>query len=197
MSYLVQAGATLVQFVIGIYLLLVLLRFLFQLVRADFHNPISQTIVTLTNPPLRLLRRIVPGYAGVDWPSILLLILIQAVELCLLALLITGELPTIPGLMVLTIANLLKLTAYIFIFLIFLGVIISWISPGAYNPITVLIHQLTNPLLHPVRRRLPPMGGLDWSPMIVLLGIYLFLTLIVAPLLDYGNALNGYAIRLH
>ncbi|MEE9551719.1 MAG: YggT family protein, partial [Gammaproteobacteria bacterium] len=65
-----------------------------------------------------------------------------------------------------------------------------------YNPLTVLIHQLTDPLLRPVRRRLPTMGGLDWSPMIVLLGIYLFLTLIVAPLLDYGNALNGYPIRL-
>jgi len=190
MTYLIQALLTLVQFVIGIYLMLVLLRFLFQLVRADFYNPISQAIVTATNPPLRILRKFVPGFAGVDWPSIILLFSIQAVEISLISLLLTGHMPSIPALFVLCFAHLLQLTAYVYMFFIFITVIISWINPGAYNPLTVLIYQITDPLMRQVRRRIPVTAGLDWSPMVVLLGIYLFLSLVVAPLMDLGNGLN-------
>jgi YggT family protein len=190
MTYLIQALLTLVQFVIGIYLMLVLLRFLFQLVRADFYNPISQAIVTATNPPLRILRKFVPGFAGVDWPSIILLFSIQAVEISLITLLLTGHMPSIAALFVLCFAHLLQLTAYVYMFFIFITVIISWINPGAYNPLTVLIYQITDPLMRQVRRRIPTTAGLDWSPMVVLLGIYLFLSLVVAPLMDLGNSLN-------
>ncbi|MBT7952724.1 MAG: YggT family protein, partial [Gammaproteobacteria bacterium] len=75
-------------------------------------------------------------------------------------------------------------------FFIFITVIISWINPGAYNPLTVLIYQITDPLMRQVKRRIPTTAGLDWSPMVVLLGIYLFLSLVVAPLMDLGNSLN-------
>ena len=190
MTYLIQAILTIVQFIIGIYLMLVLLRFLFQLVRADFYNPISQAIVTATNPPLRILRKFVPGFAGVDWPSIILMFSIQAVEICLITLLLTGHMPSLPALFVLCLAHLLQLTAYVYMFFIFITVIISWINPGAYNPLTVLIYQITDPLMRKVRRRIPTTAGLDWSPMVVLLGIYLFLSLVVTPLMDLGNSLN-------
>jgi len=189
-SYILQALVTLLQFVIGLYLLLVLLRFLFQLARADFYNPISQAIVTLTNPPLRLLRQFVPGYGGIDWPSIILLFAIQALEIGLISLLMTGQPPSPAAVIVLSIAHLLKLTAYVYMFLIFIAVVISWINPGAYNPLTVIIYQVTEPLMRRVRRRMPDTAGLDFSPMVVLLGIYLFLSLVVAPLMDYGNRLN-------
>ncbi len=189
MSYLLQAGVTLVQFVIGIYLLLLLLRFIFQLVRADFYNPISQAIVKLTNPPLRLLRKFIPGFAGIDWPSVILLFAVQALELILVSLLVYGSLPTPLSLLVLCLAHLLKLTAYVYMFFIMITVVISWVNPGAYNPLTVLIHQLTEPLMNQVRKRIPPTAGLDFSPMVVLLGIYLFLSLIVAPLMDLGTHL--------
>jgi YggT family protein len=74
---------------------------------------------------------------------------------------------------------------------IFVIVIISWINPGAYSSVTVLIYQLTNPLMRRVRRHIPSTAGLDWSPMVVLLGIYLFLSLVVAPLMDLGIRLSG------
>ncbi len=189
MSYLLQALSTLVQFVFGAYLILVILRFLLQLVRADFYNPISQAIVKITNPPLRPLRRIIPGYGGIDWPCVLLVFLVQALEFLLLAL-FSGRIPTLPALFVLSITQVLLLTSYIYLFFIFLGVIISWINPGAYTPITILIHQLTEPLLRPVRRRIPPSAGIDWSPMIVILVIFLFMSLVIAPLTDLGQALN-------
>jgi len=190
MNYLLQAGVTLVQFVIGIYLLLVLLRFLFQLVRADFYNPISQAIVTVTNPPLRFLRQFIPGFGGIDWPSIILLFTVQALEISLVALLLTGYMPSPAALFVLCIAHLLQLTAYVYMFFIMIAVVISWINPGAYNPLTVLIYQITDPLMREVRRRIPTTAGLDWSPMVVLLGVYLFMSLVVAPLMDFGHSLN-------
>ena len=190
MTYLLQALITLVQFVIGIYLILVLLRFLFQVVRADFYNPISQAIVTVTNPPLRLLRKIVPGYAGIDWPSIILLISVQALEIGLIALLVTGDMPSPMALIVLCLAHLIQLTAFLYMFCIFIIVVVSWINPGAYNHLTVLLYQLTAPIMRRVRRRIPTTGGLDWSPMIVLLGIFLIQALVVAPLMDFGNSLN-------
>ncbi len=196
MSYLIQAAVTLVQFVVGIYLVIVMLRFLLQQVRADFYNPVSQAIVRLTNPPLRLLRRFIPGFAGIDWPSIILIFTLQLLEIMLVTLLLIGQLPGPFGLLVLTIAGIIRLCLFLYIALIFVGVIISWINPGAYNPVTILIYQLTEPLLQPVRRRLPDLGGLDLSPMIALLILYLAMTLIVAPLQDLGYSLSGIPVRI-
>lgn len=196
MSYLIQAAVTLVQFIIGMYLVIVLLRFLLQQVHADFYNPVSQAIVKLTNAPLRFLRRIIPGYAGIDWPSILLVFILQVLEICLVSLLVLGKIPGPTGLFVLSIASIFRLCFFLYIALIFVSVIISWINPGAYNPVTILIYQLTEPLLHPVRRRLPSTGGLDWSPMVVLLLLYLGMTLIVAPLQDFGYSISGIPFRI-
>ena len=196
MSYLLQALFTLIQMVFGLYLPLVMLRLLLQWVRADFYNPISQFIVRLTNPPLKPLRRVIPGYAGIDWPCIVLLLLVQGLELLLLTLIFTGHMPTIMALLVLSIAHLLQLYIYVYIFFITLVVLISWINPGAYNPLTVLIYQLTNPVLSKIRKRLPDTGGLDFSPMVVLLAGFLLLSLVVAPLMDWGNALNAIHMRV-
>jgi YggT family protein len=196
MSYLIQAAVTLVQFTVGIYLVIVMLRFLLQQVRADFYNPVSQAIVKVTNPPLRVLRRLIPGYSGIDWPAIILLFILQALEICLVALLVIGTIPGPAGLLVLCVAGLIRLALFLYIALIFVGVIISWINPGAYNPVTILVYQLTDPLMRPVRRRLPTTGGLDWSPMVVLLLLYLGMTLIAAPLQDLGHSLSGIPFRL-
>ena len=196
MSYIIRALVTLLQFAFSLYLFLLMLRFLFQLVRADFYNPLSQAIVKLTNPPLKLLRRFIPGYAGVDWPCVVLLILVQGLEILLLSLLYTGHPPNIAALLVLSLADLLQLCAYLYIFFILIIVVISWVNPGAYNSITVLLYQVTDPLLRRARRLLPDLGGLDFSPMLVMLVIYLFLSLVVAPLRDWGNQLIGLPMRI-
>lgn len=196
MSYLLRALITLVQFIFGVYLLLVMLRFLLQWVRADFYNPVSQIIVNMTNPPLRVLRRFIPGYAGIDWPCLVLLLLVQGLELILLTLIYAGRFPDLLALLVLSLAHLLQLCIWIYLFTIMLAVIFSWINPGAYNPLTVLIYQLTNPILSLVRKRMPDTGGLDFSPMVIVLLAFLLLSLVVAPLLDWGNALNGVPVRV-
>jgi len=194
--YLTNAGVYMISVLFGLYILAVMLRFLLQYVRADFYNPVSQFLVTVTNPALRPLRRWIPGFGGIDWPSIVLLIVLQGVELCLIALFKTGGIPAITGLLVLVTAHLLKLMVWIYFVVIIVQVIISWINPGAYSPFTVLMYQLTNPVIGPVRRIIPPAGGIDWSPLIILIGLNLVLMLLIAPLQDFGNILSGYSISV-
>ena len=196
MSYVINALLTIIDFVIGAYLLVVMLRFILQMVRADIGNPISQTVLKLTQPPLKFLRRFIPGYGGIDWPSIVLLFSIQALEITVITVLVTGTFPNILGLLVLCLAKLLKLLIYVYLFMIFITVIISWINPGAYNPMTALIHQVITPLMRPIRDKIPPSAGIDFSPMVAMLLLYLALMLIVAPLMDTGYRLSGIGLRL-
>lgn len=195
-NYLIQAGEYLITLLFGLYILAVMLRFLLQYVRADFYNPVSQFLVTVTTPALKPLRRWIPGFGGIDWPSIILLFFLQGVALVLTALLKTGGPPAIIGLFVLIFAHLVKMLVWIYLIVIIVQAITSWINPGAYSPITVLIYQLTQPLVRPVQRIIPPAGGIDWSPFIVLVVLQLILMLLVAPLQDYGNLLAGYNMRL-
>jgi YggT family protein len=180
-TYLTNPLVFLVQILFGLYVLAVLLRFLFQLVRADFYNPISQFIVRITKPLLNPLRRMIPGYRGWDFAALVLAWLVQAVELgIIMALNGHGILP-LPAL-VLAVPELVDLVINIFLVALFIQVILSWVSPGQYNPAVGLTYSLTQPLLGPVQRRMPNMGGIDLSPMVVMLGLYLLKMLLLPPL---------------
>ncbi len=188
-QYISNAGMFLIQTIIGLYILIVLLRFLFQVVRADFYNPISQTLVKLTNPPLLPLRRVIPGWGGVDLASILLLVALQVLEYVLIGLLPKFSIPAPAGLLLMSVADLLALTLNVFFFSILIQVIISWINPQSYNPVVSLIHQLNEPLLGRARRLLPSFSGLDLSPIIVFIGIKLLEYLLIMPLKDLARSL--------
>ena len=187
-GYLSQAAIFLIDVIFGLYILAVLLRLLFQLVRADFYNPLSQTIVTITNPPLIRMRRYIPSIRGIDTSSVILLIALQALVLWL-RYAILGYSPAFLGLLVSAIAALVTKTIYVFIVSIFILVIASWIAPQSYSPILGLLNDLTDPILRPVRRRLPPLGGLDLSPLVVLVGLQLMIFLVAWPLRDFGRSL--------
>lgn len=187
-AYVSPAAVFLVNFCFGLYILAVLLRFLFQIVRADFYNPLSQAIVTITNPPLRFIRRYVPALGKLDSASLLLLLILQAVNTWLV-LLIVGRGGAVGGVLVIALAELAQKTIYVFMFAIFIQIVIGWISPGTYNPITTLLDDLTHPLLAPARRMVPPVGGLDFSPLIPIVGLNLLIFLLVAPIRDLGYAL--------
>lgn len=189
-GYITQAGLFLIEVVFGLYIIAVLLRFLLARVRADFYNPLSQFIVKITNPAIKPLRRIVPGYYGIDWPSIILLFFVQAVEIILISLITRGSIPAPMGLFVLTFAYLLKQVIYVYLFIILIQVVISWVNPGAYNPATVIMYQLSEPILKPARRLLPPAGGFDFSSLFVLIALQLSIILLVAPLMDLGLRLS-------
>lgn len=193
-GYFSEAIRFLITVIFDLYILAVVLRFLLQLVRADFYNPISQLLVTVTNPPLRPLRRFIPGYRGIDLASVLLTVLLKAIEIFLVSLLIYGRIPGIAGLVILSIADVMNLVIYIFIISIFIQVIISWINPGAYNHATILLYRLTEPLLQPARRLLPPMSGLDLSPLAVFIVLQLTIILIIKPLTHLGGVMAGVLI---
>ncbi len=186
--YLGNAATFLVSTLFGIYLLVVMLRFLLQLVRADFYNPVSQFIVKVTNPPLIPLRRFIPGLYGLDTASLTLMFAIKFGELWLVHNIVDMPDGTV-GLCVLALAGLLSLALQVFMFSIIIQVVISWINPGVYNPITVLLHSLTEPLMRPARRVIPPTAGIDLSPMVVIIALVLVSMLLIAPINAAGSRL--------
>lgn len=167
----------LIQTVFGFYILAVMLRFLLQCVRADFYNPLVQFLVRITNPPLLPLRRIVPGYRGLDLASVVLVIALQLLEV-LLVTLVLGKSFSIWGVLLLTLVELLKLLINIYLWSVVIQALLSWFNPDPYHPATRLLTQLTAPLLRPARRWLPPISGVDLSPMLVIVAL-IFVSLLL------------------
>jgi len=185
-QYLAASAVFLINTVFGLYLFAVMLRLLLQWARADFYNPISQFLVKVTNPPLRPLRRIIPGWGGIDFASIFLLIVLQMLEI-FLANMVLGRTMPVSGLFITSVAELLNLLLNIFLIAILVQVVMSWVSPNTYNPATVLLHRLTEPVLAPARRIIPPISGIDLSPLVVLVVFQLIKFLLIAPLVDIGH----------
>lgn len=183
--YLGNAGEFLLRAAFGFYIAAVLLRFLLQWARADFYNPLAQLLVKLTNPPLLPLRRVIPGFRGLDMAAVALMLLLQLLELALLAGLY-GRRVTVAGLLVLSVVELLDLAITVAFWAVILQALLSWFNPDYRQPAVRLLYQLTEPLLRPARRLLPPIGGLDLSPLVLLLGLQLARMLLLAPLRDIG-----------
>ncbi|MEJ2326242.1 MAG: YggT family protein [Chromatiaceae bacterium] len=180
-SYLANPIVFLIQTLFGIYIALVLLRFILQWARADFYNPISQLVVKLTSPVLRPLRQLIPGYGGIDLASLVLAWLLQALELALLCLLLDLE-RNVLGALAWAVPALVSLAINMILFGIFIRVILSWINPDPYNPAIGLLDRLTDPFLRPARRLIRPLSGLDLSPMVVMIALVVLEMLIIPPL---------------
>lgn len=156
------------KFLYDLLVYIVLLRFLLQLVRADFYNPFSQFVIKVTQPVLAPLRRIIPGHRGVDWSSLLLFLLMVALGQWLFGFRgsVTGIFLLLPFTATIMLINLL-------IFLVFIKVILSWVDPYQQQPMQRTLGQLTNPILGPFRRLIPPIGMIDLSALFAILALYL------------------------
>lgn len=161
----------LIETLFDLYIMVILLRFLLQLFRADFYNPLSQFVVRATNPVLKPLRKVIPGFAGIDISSLVFAYLVGLLKFILLFAVLAVSIPSIPKLILISLADLLNQAVNLLFWMILLRAVMSWISPGMHNPIMAVIYQLTEPLMAPVRRIIPPMGGLDLSPLFLLLGL--------------------------
>ena len=174
MSGLIEALIYIIQTLGSLYLLIVLLRFILQLVRADFYNPLSQFIVKATQPLLTPLCRIIPGFAGLDLASLVLAILVQlllmVITLTLMGYNVGGF---ILQLLVWSLIGVTSLFLKVFFFALIISVILSWVAPGSYNPGAQLVNQICEPLLAPFRKLLPNLGGLDISPIFAFITINL------------------------
>lgn len=172
MGPLGQIGALIVTSLGGLYLLAILLRFLLQIARADFYNPITQSIVKITNTPVRLLRRVVPGWKGIDFTTLLLALFVHGIFITLLFIFNGQGIPPIEIVVTWSAFGTLSYILNIYKFALLISIISSFIAPYNAHPILTLVRQLTEPLMAPFRRLIPAMGGLDISPLFVFLSIY-------------------------
>ena len=186
--YLTQAAAFLLKTVFETYILMVLLRLMLQLTRADFYNPLAQFIVKVTNPPLLPLRRIIPGVGGIDWASVILLGALEVAKLYL-AIALYGASAKLSGVLILAGGELLELVIYVFLVTVLIRAILSWVNPYGGNPAMSLLINLSEPVMRPARQLIPSFSGLDLSPMVVIIILNLALILLIQPILDLGRGL--------
>lgn len=189
MDYLVAPAVFLIDTLFGLYIFALLLRFILQWVEADYRNPVSQFLIKVTHPPLRPLRRLIPSIARIDTASLLLMYGLQMLADYLIFWL-KGTPAPLPLLCALAFEQLLDLLFNVYLFAIAIRAILSWVAPNAYNPATMLLYSLTEPLLRVCRRVIPPVSGIDLSPLVVLIGIQLIKILISTPLQRLMAVLN-------
>lgn len=165
------------------FIIVVALRFLLQQVRADFYNPLSQAIVKITRPFLMPLRRVIPSVLGLDTASLVLMILVQLIVIFVLGLVLGSSALFAFPLRCLGWAVLGSLTiiSNIFFWAIIISIVSSWIAPHSNHPLLSLVQQLIEPIMRPVRKLLPPLGGvIDVSPILVLMGLKIIDMLLLA-----------------
>lgn len=196
MNNLNMAAVYVVQTLGSLYLLIVLLRFIFQLVRADFYNPLSQFIVRATQPLVVPLRKVIPGFRGVDFASLVLAVLVQLVLMAIIVKLMGYALPGILQLLVWSLVGVTALFLKVFFFALIISVILSWVAPGSHNPAAQLVHQICEPVLAPIRKILPSLGGLDLSPIFAFIALRLLDMLLIANLAQATGMPRGLTLAL-
>tara|TARA_R110001592_G_scaffold363399_1_gene688088 strand:- start:191 stop:778 length:588 start_codon:yes stop_codon:yes gene_type:complete len=171
MNTFAQAGTFLVQSLGSFYLAIVILRFLLQLVKADFYNPISRFLVKATHLPSKPLRKVFPTLRTFDLASLILALLFQWFVIQLTA--------TINGAGIINIflalswgaVGIISLVLNIYLYGLLAIIIVSWVAPQSQHPVLALLQQLIAPVMDPFRRVIPPLGGLDLSPIFMFLVI--------------------------
>ena len=170
----------LITAIFDIYLMVVLLRLWLGWVRADFYNPFSQLIVKATNPPLVPLRRIIPGWGGFDIAALVLAFAIAAAKIALLMGL-GGQFDALT-MLYLGFLTLLDNSFDVVVYTMIIMAVMSFVVQG-YHPVSAVLHQMTEPLLAPIRRIIPPLGGFDLSVLVFILGLQVIKVLIISDLL--------------
>ena len=180
-GYLSSPMAFLVDITFSLYIMAVMLRFLLQWARADFYNPLAQFLVRITQPVLHPFRRVIPGWGGIDLPALVVMVLLQMLALALL-MIIAGVSPRIDYLILRTPAELISLLLNIYLIAVFMRVLLSWINPHGYNPAMTIILSLTEPVMRPFRAVIPPIAGIDLSPLAAIVAIQVVRMLVMPPL---------------
>lgn len=161
-----QIGSFLIQTLIGLFVYLVVMRFLMQTCRAPFRNPLGQFVIALTDWAVRPMRRIVPGLAGIDLATLVLAWLALVIKTLLLFALISGTVSMGVALL-LSVLELVRALLHVIIFVTIVHAILSWVSP--HNQFSGVFDALTRPFYGVFRRFIPPIGGIDLSPLFVII----------------------------
>ncbi|MCG9681016.1 YggT family protein [Vibrio sp. Isolate23] len=161
----------LISTLFDLYIMVVILRIWLQAARADFYNPFSQFIVKATQPVIAPLRRVVPSVGGIDLATVLfayVLCVLKFVALILLAS--SGAVSFSAEFFYLGLLSLIKAAGGLLFWVLLIRAILSWVSQGR-SPIEYVFHQLTEPMLAPIRRVIPAMGGFDLSVLVLFIAL--------------------------
>ncbi len=175
-----NAGLFLVNTLFSLYAYTLILRILLQWVRADFYNPMAQFVWKVTNPPTQLLRQLIPRYRQLDIPALVVLVAVVCLNI-LVDLLIIGRGAGIVTIFWITLLKMLTLTINLLTITILVQAVMSWFGASMHSPASSLLFSVNEPMLRPVRRILPPVGGLDLSPLLVILVLQVLIRLIPLP----------------
>ena len=171
-----QAGNAVAQIfntIAGLYLLFVVARFLLQVAKADFYNPISQAVFKATDPMVRIFRNFIPGYRGIDFSSLILAFVVQFIAISVTILLYGGSIPSVSFIITWSFIGVINFIVLFYYYALIASIVMSFVMMFSGNmnphPILSLVWQITEPIMSPVRRIIPPMGGLDFSPIFIFL----------------------------
>jgi YggT family protein len=191
-----NAGVFLVQTVFGLYLTMVIVRFMLQLAKADFYNPLAQAVVKLTQPFVAVLQKVMPRTGRFILATLVLAFLVQLVLIVVVLLIAGFGLPNPLSLAVWSLIGLGSQVLDLLFFAILASIVLSWLAPQTKHPGAYLLHQLTEPVMAPVRRMLPNLGGLDFSPILVFIMINLVDMLVIQNLASNFGMPRGLVLGL-
>lgn len=163
-----NAGLFLVNTLFSLYAYILLLRVLLQWNRADFYNPLAQFVWKVTNPPTQVLRQVIPRYKQLDIPALVIFSLVVLLNM-IIDLVILDVSAGVIGLLAITLMKMLVLAINLMTFCILVQAVMSWFGSSMHSPASSLLFVINEPLLRPARRLIPPIGGLDLSPLVVIL----------------------------
>lgn len=155
----------LLETLLSLCLLAVLLRLLLQWARADFRNPLARSLVQITNPLLVPMRRLLPAIGRIDTASVLAVVVLALLKVSVAWLLSGLGLPPLLPWLHMALFELLQTLLWTYFLAIFMYALLSMIAPGVYSPAQALLQALCEPVLRPLRRLIPPLGGLDLAPL--------------------------------
>jgi YggT family protein len=175
---LAQIASLLVDVVTAFFVYLLLARFHFQWLRAPFRNPVGEFVIAATNWMVVPARRVIPPLAGLDLPTLIVALLIQALALAVLYTIGGADFSAAPGIAAavlagLAVLDLVRISLYILVFVVIVQAVLSWFSP--YSPLAPVFDALTRPFLRPLRRFVPLLGGVDVTPLVLLLVLQVLL----------------------
>ncbi len=167
-----------VQTLLSLVLFVFMLRVLLQLARADFRNPLAQAVVKITNPLVLPLRRVLPPIGKIDTASLVAVILVATVEVVIVAVMSRLFVPDLLTWVRLVAMEIVRTALSAYFYAILLYAVLSMIAPGGYSPVQSLLGALCEPILRPIRRVIPPIAALDFSPLWALIAIQAALILL-------------------
>lgn len=187
MTTLSEGLLFLINTLFDLFLFILVIRFILAWSSAHYFDPVTQVIVRLTDFMIKPLRRFIPNIYRFETATLLVILVFELIKFETIAMLSMGA-PNISGLILLSIADILKLFIQTFFYAILVQALMSWIMPN--SPLNNVLYQVTSPIMRPFQRWIPLIGGVDISPIPAMIFLQLLIIIMVNPLMGLGLTLS-------